>query len=100
MPIYEYECEECHDIFEVNQRIADQPLSTCSLCSGSLKKLISMSSFHLKGGGWYADGYSDSKKKDDSKSTKSCSCPASTDSSKKTPAPAASPKAESASCSA
>ena len=57
MPVYEYECKECQKVFEVHQRIADSPLASCPDCKGSVKKLMSMSSFQLKGGGWYADGY-------------------------------------------
>ena len=57
MPVYEYECPECKRVFEVQQRMSDAPLSTCPECGGAVKKLISMSAFHLKGGGWYADGY-------------------------------------------
>ena len=60
MPIYEYECTSCHNTLEVIQRISEQPLCACPECSGSLKKLVSVSSFQLKGGGWYADGYSSS----------------------------------------
>ncbi|MFA7383021.1 MAG: FmdB family zinc ribbon protein [Desulfurivibrionaceae bacterium] len=60
MPIYEYQCEACQDIIEAQQRLSEEPLTTCPACSGSLKKLISRSSFQLKGGGWYADGYSSS----------------------------------------
>jgi len=58
MPIYEYECEQCHKITEAWQHLTDEPLATCQECGGELRKLISMSSFQLKGGGWYADGYS------------------------------------------
>ncbi len=58
MPVYEYECKECNKIFEVQQKIADKALSDCPDCNGPVKKLVSMSSFQLKGGGWYADGYS------------------------------------------
>ena len=57
MPVYEYECKECSRIFEVQQKIADKPLSHCPECNKPVKKLMSMSSFQLKGGGWYADGY-------------------------------------------
>lgn len=57
MPIYEYECKSCKKIKEVLQRITDEPLTTCPDCSGTLKKLLSVSAFHLKGGGWSADGY-------------------------------------------
>jgi len=58
MPIYEYECPACEKVIEVQQRISEDPLSTCPDCGGGVKKLVSMSSFHLKGGGWYSDGYS------------------------------------------
>ena len=58
MPIYEYECQSCRQVIEKWQRITEEPVDACPKCSGSLKKLISRSSFHLKGGGWFADGYS------------------------------------------
>ncbi len=66
MPVYEYECKDCDKVYEVKQKIADEPLKTCPVCEAPVKKLMSMSSFQLKGGGWYADGYaskSDSSKK-------------------------------------
>jgi putative FmdB family regulatory protein len=58
MPIYEYECNSCCNVFEVFQRMTEDSLTNCPDCSGPVKKLVSMSSFQLKGGGWYADGYS------------------------------------------
>jgi putative FmdB family regulatory protein len=58
MPIYEYECTSCCNVFEVIQRMTEDPLNSCPDCSGPVKKLVSKSSFQLKGGGWYADGYS------------------------------------------
>lgn len=61
MPIYEYECENCRNIIEKWQSITEKPLTTCPDCQGSLRKVISKSSFHLKGGGWFADGYSNGK---------------------------------------
>jgi putative FmdB family regulatory protein len=60
MPIYEYECLKCQKVTEAIQKFSDAPLSVCPRCSGEMKKLVSSSSFHLKGGGWYADGYSNS----------------------------------------
>ena len=57
MPVYEYECKDCDKIFEVQQKMADKPLTNCPECNKPVKKLVSMSSFQLKGGGWYADGY-------------------------------------------
>ena len=57
MPIYEYECSKCGRIDEVLQKFSDKPLDRCKHCSGKLHKLISHSSFHLKGTGWYITDY-------------------------------------------
>jgi putative FmdB family regulatory protein len=57
MPIYEYECENCGRIEETLQKISDAPLCRCRHCSGNLHKLVSPSSFHLKGTGWYVTDY-------------------------------------------
>jgi len=62
MPVYEYECTECAKIFEVQQKISDTPMKSCPECQAPVKKLVSRSSFQLKGNGWYADGYSSSGK--------------------------------------
>lgn len=56
MPIYEYKCQRCGD-FEVTQRITEKPLSRCPTCKGRVKKLISNTSFQLKGTGWYITDY-------------------------------------------
>lgn len=72
MPVYEYECKECEKVFEVQQRISDGPLQQCPECEGEVKKLMSMSSFQLKGGGWYADGYASSKAKKKEKEAPAC----------------------------
>ena len=58
MPLYEYQCAECGGIEEAIQKFSDAPLTTCRHCSGKLNKLISQSSFHLKGTGWYVTDYS------------------------------------------
>ena len=59
MPIYEYACAKCESEFEVEQRITDDPVKTCPKCrSRKVKRLISRTSFVLKGGGWYSDLYS------------------------------------------
>ena len=62
MPVYEYECKVCENVFEIQQKMADAPLTVCPDCTGPVTKLISMNSFQLKGGGWYADGYASSGK--------------------------------------
>ncbi len=67
MPVYEYECSTCQKVYEIQQKMSDDPLKNCPECDGAVKKLMSMSSFQLKGGGWYADGYSSSKGKSDDK---------------------------------
>ena len=61
MPVYEYECTKCGQMKEAFQKISDSPLTTCSNCEGSLKKLISQSTFHLKGSGWYVTDYGGKK---------------------------------------
>ncbi len=57
MPIYEYQCQKCQEHFEVVQTFKDKPLKKCTACGGKLQKLISHSSFHLKGSGWYVTDY-------------------------------------------
>ena len=66
MPIYEYECEKCEKRMEILQSIKEDTVEVCpkEKCpkkqhgKGKLKKLISKTSFSLKGGGWAKDGYS------------------------------------------
>src|SRR3989304_6256296 len=56
MPIYEYKCQKC-GIIEITQRITDKSLGKCPTCKGKVKKLISHTSFQLKGTGWYVTDY-------------------------------------------
>ena len=58
MPIYEYVCEKCGSHYEVMQKISDAPLKRCQKCRGKLEKVVSRTSFQLKGGGWYVTDYS------------------------------------------
>jgi len=82
MPTYEYGCEACGAKYELEQRITEDPIKKCKKC-GKLKakRLISGGNFMLKGGGWYADGYSGGSNKS--------SPPSAPESS---PAPAAAPE--------
>ncbi len=58
MPIYEYHCDHCGSDFEVMQRVSEPPVETCERCgAGPVHKLISQSSFILKGSGWYVTDY-------------------------------------------
>src|SRR5262245_5115232 len=56
MPIYEYRCEKC-GVFEQTQRITDPALERCPTCRRKVRRLISHTSFQLKGGGWYVTDY-------------------------------------------
>lgn len=58
MPIYEYCCGSCGKQFEAMQKFSDAPLASCTLCGkGPVEKMVSRTSFQLKGGGWYATDY-------------------------------------------
>ncbi|MBN2438021.1 MAG: zinc ribbon domain-containing protein [Deltaproteobacteria bacterium] len=61
MPIYEYKCQKCGEEFEVFQGIADPAVKSCKFCKGHVQKLMSLSSFQLKGSGWYATDYGGKK---------------------------------------
>ena len=84
MPIYEYGCEKCGEVFEVMQKMSDKPLKTHKTdekqCGGKLTKLMSSNAFHLKGGGWFKDGYSKAEPEKKKEAAPPCattgSCPA------------------------
>ncbi len=61
MPIYEYQCKKCGKKFEVFQGITDGEIKDCKFCDGTVSKLISLTSFHLKGSGWYVTDYGGKK---------------------------------------
>jgi len=56
MPIYEYHCSKCGD-FETMQKMSDKPLTKCPTCGRKVTKLISSTTFQLKGSGWYITDY-------------------------------------------
>ena len=66
MPIYEYQCQKC-GTFEATQRITEKALAKCPTCKGKVKKLISNTSFQLKGTGWYVTDYARKGKNGESK---------------------------------
>jgi putative FmdB family regulatory protein len=64
VPTYEYECDSCHRVFEIRQRISEPAITTCDVCGGSVRRLLSAAPFILKGGGWYVTDYpSEARKK-------------------------------------
>ena len=70
MPLYEYRCLKCEHVMEVLQKLSDPPLRRCKVCSGKVEKLISRTSFQLKGGGWFDQGYGRNSGKASSDGTK------------------------------
>jgi putative FmdB family regulatory protein len=56
MPTYEYRCDKCGVEFEVVQKMSDPPVEKHE-CGGTVKRLISSTSFQLKGSGWYQTDY-------------------------------------------
>ena len=83
MPIYEYLCASCGYQFEEVQKFNEPPLEECPNCGEkSASRQVSMSSFHLKGGGWYKDGYSG--KSNESEKTEKSGKEKTADSDKKT----------------
>ena len=53
MPTYEYQCKSCHHRFEIWQKMADEPLSTCPECSGSIRRILFPAGIVFKGSGFY-----------------------------------------------
>jgi len=88
MPVYEYECLNCREVHEALQKFSDEPLSKCPKCGGPLKKLISNTSFILKGTGWYKTDYATKPAESGKKSNrkKNLGCESKTESKTETPA--------------
>ena len=62
MPVYEYECTHCHHHCDKMQKISDPIMKQCPECSNNtLVKLMSATSFQLKGTGWYATDFKNKK---------------------------------------
>jgi putative FmdB family regulatory protein len=57
MPLYEYECQKCGQVFEVIQKFSDAPLESHANCGGPVERLVSAPAFHFKGSGWYVTDY-------------------------------------------
>lgn len=64
MPIYEYECRNCHHHFDLMQKISDTPIKQCPQCfEDTVVRLVSAAGFQLKGTGWYATDFKNKEKK-------------------------------------
>ena len=71
MPAYDYKCEKCGHVFEIIQKITEEPLKYCPNCKGPIKRLISAAGIVFKGSGFHVTDYGKSGKKSDHKSTSS-----------------------------
>lgn len=64
MPLYSYHCIKCDEVYENMRSIAQRDIKlVCPECDERCKRILDLSSFQLKGGGWYKDGYSKKKQK-------------------------------------
>ncbi|MEO5925856.1 MAG: FmdB family zinc ribbon protein [Bryobacteraceae bacterium] len=57
MPLYEYQCSKCGNVFEVRQKFSDDPVTVHENCGGDVVKLMSAPAFQFKGSGWYVTDY-------------------------------------------
>src|ERR1700704_3318283 len=57
MPLYDYRCHQCGEVFEVRQKFSDELLKTHEGCGGVLERLISAPALQFKGTGWYVTDY-------------------------------------------
>ena len=54
MPTYEYRCRACGHVFEIVQKMSDDPLVICPECGGELRKVFAPPAIAFKGSGFYA----------------------------------------------
>lgn len=78
MPIYAYRCQTCGADAEYIQKFSDPPVTVCEACGGALERAVTAAAFHLKGGGWYKDGYASTKAEGGGGETKTESKPSET----------------------
>jgi putative FmdB family regulatory protein len=57
MPLYEYHCRRCDEVFEVRQKFSDDPLVIHDGCGGEVDRLLSPPALQFKGSGWYVTDY-------------------------------------------
>jgi putative FmdB family regulatory protein len=70
MPIYEYQCDRCNELFEIFHKIDEECKVACPKCLGPVKKLISATNFVLKGSGFYVNDYPSESRKEGKKKEK------------------------------
>ncbi len=70
MPIYEYQCNKCNQVFEIFHKIDEDGKVTCPKCLGPAKRLISATNFVLKGSGFYVNDYPSRSRKEGKRTEK------------------------------
>ena len=60
MPLYEYQCENCGDRFELIEKFSAEPLTVHEKCGGKVHRLLSAPALQFKGSGWYVTDYAKS----------------------------------------
>jgi putative FmdB family regulatory protein len=105
MPRYEYKCEGCGEIFELQQKFADEPLTIHDKCGARVERIISAPALMFKGSGFYVNDYakggsnggskkSDSDSKSDSKPAADTTAKSETKTTESKPAASSSDKAK------
>ena len=75
MPLYEYKCEACGNLFEKIVKFSDPPLEACPKCGGKVEKLVSSPAIQFKGTGWYITDYAKKSSSDGSSGKQSADKP-------------------------
>ncbi len=70
MPIYEYQCSKCNEVFEIFHKIDEDGKVTCPKCLRPAKRLISATNFVLKGSGFYVNDYPSKSRKEGKRTEK------------------------------
>ncbi len=64
MPMYSYHCTKCDEVYENMRSVAQRDVKLqCPVCSDLCQRILDLSTFQLKGGGWFKDGYGSKKPK-------------------------------------
>jgi putative FmdB family regulatory protein len=106
MPRYEYKCEGCGEVFELQQKFADEPLTVHDKCGARVERIISAPALMFKGSGFYVNDYakgggnggtkkSESDSKSESKPAADTAAKSDTKSTESKPAPTSSDKSKS-----
>jgi putative FmdB family regulatory protein len=53
MPTYEYQCKSCNHRFEIWQKMADDALTVCPECNGTIRRILFPAGIVFKGSGFY-----------------------------------------------